>query len=146
LEIFSFYISKSRMAQSSNRNSADAEIINNDVINPGSIKSRTTTARNDGDEIFEAPPKLGKGIVASKSFSQFAKNDAITNVEEQQTLDNSHTQNGEMRIFSEELFETNKLAQRLCRKRKFSRVEGASNAEEPVPKRRRLSSFVPPTK
>jgi hypothetical protein len=129
------------MAQNSNRNSADAETIENDVNSPGLIESRRTSAGNDEDKLFEPPQKLiGEGT------NQFAENDAITNVEKQQTLDNSDVHNGQKRISSEELFETNKLAQRWCRKRKFSKVEGASEAEEPIPKRRKLSSFTPPTK
>jgi hypothetical protein len=35
----------------------------------------------------------------------------------------------ETRLSSEELFEANKFAQRLCRKRKFSEVAGASDVE-----------------
>jgi hypothetical protein len=116
------------------------------VNSPGLIESRRTTAGNDEDKFFEPPQKLiGEGTLASISLDQFAENDAITNVEKQQTLDNSDVHNGQKRISSEELFETNKLAQRWCRKRKFSKVEGASEAEEPMPKRRKLSSFTPPT-
>jgi hypothetical protein len=70
------------------------------VNEPESNNSRGTTARNE----------LGEGALVSKSFNQFSENDAITNVDEQQTLDNSNAQHGEMRILSEELFETDKLA------------------------------------
>jgi hypothetical protein len=121
------------MAQNLNRNSDHAEIIKNAVDKPGSIKSSATTARNDGDEPFESAPRLiGEGTVASKSFNQSAENDAFTNVKEQQALNNSDALHEETRISSEELLETNKFAQRLCRKRKFSEVAGASDVEEPV--------------
>jgi hypothetical protein len=42
----------------------------------------------------------------------------------------------------EELFETDEIAQRLCEKRKLSKVEGASDAEEPLWKRRRIGTFI----
>jgi hypothetical protein len=76
--------------------------------------------------------------VASKSFNQSAENDAFTNVKEEQALNNSNALHEETRISSEELLETNKLAQRLCRKRKFSEVAGASDVEEPVSNRLKI--------
>jgi hypothetical protein len=139
LEIYSLYTFKSNMAQKSNQNSADAEIITNDVNNPVSRISRGTTAKTDGDEPVESAPKLiGEGTVVSKSFNQSHENDAITSFEEQQALKSFGAQHKETRLSSEKHFEANKLAQRLCRKRQFNEVAGASNVEEPVSKRQRI--------
>jgi hypothetical protein len=81
------------MAQRSNRNSAHADIVKNAVNDPESNNSPGVTARNE----------LGEGAPVSKSLNQLAETDAITNVEEQQTLDDSDTQHVEMHIFGEEL-------------------------------------------
>jgi hypothetical protein len=136
------------MTQNASRNSAGAGIIKNDGSNPELIQPQRTTARNGGDGFFESPLKLiGEGILTGKSFNESAENDANTKVEEQEALKNPDAENGEKRISSEtEPFVANKTAQKLYRKRKFSEVEGASDVEEHVAKRRRLSSYTPSTK
>jgi hypothetical protein len=111
-------------------------MIKNDGSNPELIQPRRTTARNDRDRFFKSPLKLiGKGIL-----NQSAENNANTKVKKQESLNNCNAKNGEKHISSE----TEPL--KLCIKRKFSEVEGASDVKEPVGKRPRLSSYTPLTK
>jgi hypothetical protein len=117
----------------SNQYSPDTKTMEKSESNGKLIKSEIAVARNDGDEGFGPPLQvIGEGTLLSKSCNQFAKNNANPDNGNQAALYNFSAENG--------MFRAQILAQRLSRKRKFSQVERGIDAEEPVPKRRRLNA------
>lgn len=95
---------------------------------PGSMITSSNTVRNDRE-----------GPVTSESLNKSAKSHEFNDVKEQQAVINSDSQHVETRIPSQAHSPANELAQRPCRKRKFSEIAGASDVDQPVSKRLRMT-------